>query len=49
MLLVGKKIRKLNFERADSPVLGRVLRDTGAVARKEGFTTRDRLDLTAGR
>jgi hypothetical protein len=47
-ILAGKEIRKLNFGRADSPVLGllrRVLRDARAVARKEGITTRVRLDL----
>ena len=44
----GKEIRKLNFGRADSPVLAllrRVLRESRAVARKEGTTTRVRLAL----
>jgi hypothetical protein len=40
VLLAGKEIRKLNFERADSPVLvvlRRVLRDARSFARKEGI------------
>lgn len=48
MILAGKEIRKLNFGRADSPVLAilrRVLRESRAVARKEGITMRVRLDL----
>jgi hypothetical protein len=52
VILAGKEIRKLNFGRADSPVLAvlrRVLREARAIARKEGFTTRVRLDLPTGR
>jgi hypothetical protein len=55
VILAGKEIRKLNFGRADSPVLAvlavlrRVLREARAIARKEGFTTRFRLDLPTGR
>ena len=48
VMLAGKEIRKLNFGRADSPVLAvlrRVLRESRAVARKEGITMRVRLDL----
>ena len=48
VMLAGKEIRKLNFGRAESPVLAilrRVLPESRAVARKEGFTTRVRLDL----
>jgi hypothetical protein len=48
VILAGKEIRKLNFGRADSPVLGvlrRVLRESRAVARKEGITVRVRLDF----
>ena len=48
VILAGKEIRKLIFGRADSPVLAilrRVLRESRAVARKEGFTLRVRLDL----
>ena len=48
VMLAGKEIRKLNFGRADSLVLAllrRVLRDARAVARKEGNTTRGRLEL----
>jgi hypothetical protein len=48
VILAGKEIRKLNFERADSPVLAvlrRVPRKSRAVARQEGITTRVRLDL----
>jgi hypothetical protein len=47
-MLAGKEIRELNFGRSDSPVralLRRVLRDARAVARKEGVTTRVRLEL----
>jgi hypothetical protein len=47
-MLAGKEIRKLNFGGADSPVLGilrRVLRESCAVARKEGITMRVRLAL----
>ena len=47
-MLAGKEIRKLNFGRADSPVLAllrRLLRDARAVTRKEGITTRVRLAL----
>ena len=50
VILAGKEIRKLNFERADSPVLAvlrRVLRESRVVARKEGITMRVRLDLPA--
>jgi len=51
--LAGKEIRKLNFGPADNPVLvilRRVLRESRAVARKEGITMRVRLDLpTRGR
>ena len=46
-MLADTEIRKLNFGRADSPVLAllrRVLRDARAVARKEGITTRVRLE-----
>jgi hypothetical protein len=46
--LAGKEIRKPNFGKAHSPVLGtlrRVLRDSRAVAQREGITTRVRLDL----
>ena len=48
VILAGKEIRKLNFGRADSPVLAvlrRVLRESRSVARKEGITMRVRLDL----
>jgi hypothetical protein len=48
LILAGKEIRKLNFGRADSPVLAvlrRVLREARAVARKEGLRARVRLDL----
>ena len=48
VILAGKEIRKLNFGRANSPllvVLRRVLRESRAVARKEGITMRLRLDL----
>jgi hypothetical protein len=48
VMLAGKEIRKLNFGRGDSPVLAvlrRVLRESRAVARKEGMTLRARLDL----
>jgi hypothetical protein len=48
VMLAGKEIRKLNFGRADSPVLvvpRRVLRESRAVAGKEGITLRVRLDL----
>jgi hypothetical protein len=48
VILAGKEIRKLNFGRADSPVLAilrRVLREARAVTRKEGITLRVRLDL----
>ena len=48
VILAGKEIRKLNFGRADSPVLvilRRVLRESRAVARKEGITMRVQLDL----
>jgi hypothetical protein len=48
VILAGKEIRKLNFGRADSPVLAilrRVLRESRAVARKEGITVRVRLDF----
>jgi hypothetical protein len=48
VILAGREIRKLNSGRADSPVLAilrRVLRESRAVARKEGFTLRVRLDL----
>ena len=47
VILAGKEIRKLNFGRADSPVLAilrRVLRESRAVARKKGITMRIRLD-----
>jgi hypothetical protein len=50
VILAGKEIRKLNFGRRDSPVLAvlrRVLRESRAVARKEGVTTRVRLELPA--
>jgi hypothetical protein len=43
-----KEIRKLNSGRADSLVLAvlrRVLRESRAVARKEGITIRVRLDF----
>lgn len=43
VMLAGKEIRKLNFGKADSPVLAtlrRALRDSRAVARKEGITVR---------
>jgi hypothetical protein len=46
VILAGKEIGKLNFGRADSPVLAilrRVLRESRAVARKEGITVRVRL------
>jgi hypothetical protein len=52
VILAGKEIRKLNFGRANSPVLGilrRVLRESRAVARKEGITMRVRLDLPTRR
>jgi hypothetical protein len=48
VMLAGKEIRKLNFGRADSPVLAllrRLLRDARAITRKEGITTRVRLAL----
>jgi hypothetical protein len=48
VILAGKEIRKLNFGRADSPVLAilrRVLRESRAVARKEGITMRVWLDF----
>jgi len=48
VILAGKEIRKLNFGKADSPVLAmlrRVLREARAVAQKEGITTRVRLEL----
>jgi len=48
VVLAGKEIRKLNFGRADSPllvVLRRVLRESRTVTRKEGITTRVRLNL----
>jgi hypothetical protein len=48
VILAGKEIRKLNFGRADSPVLGvlrRVLRESRAVAQEEGITMRVRLDF----
>jgi hypothetical protein len=48
VILAGKEIRKLNFGRADSPVLAilrRVLRESRVVARKEGITLRVRLDF----
>jgi hypothetical protein len=47
-MLAGKEIRKLNFGKADSPVLAllrRVLREARAVARREGITARIRLDM----
>ena len=50
VILAGKEIRKLNFGRANSPVLAilrRVLRESRAVARKEGITMRVRSDLAA--
>jgi hypothetical protein len=52
VMLAGKEIRKLNFGRADSPVLAilrHVLRESCSVARKEGITLRVRLDLPARR
>jgi hypothetical protein len=48
VISAGKEIRKLNFGRADSPVLAilrRVLRESRAVARKKGITVRVRLDF----
>jgi len=49
VILAGKEIRKLNFGRANSPMLAilrRVLRESPrAVARKEGITMRVRRDL----
>jgi hypothetical protein len=48
LILAGKEIRKLNFGRADNPVLvtlRRALLESRAVARKGGITTRVRLDL----
>ena len=48
VILAGREIRKLNFGRADSPVLAvlrRVLRESRLVARKGGITMRVRLDL----
>jgi hypothetical protein len=48
VILAGKEIRKLNFGRADNPVLvivRRVLRESRAVASKDGITIRVRLDL----
>jgi hypothetical protein len=48
VMVAGKEIRKLNFGRADSPVLAvlrRALREARAVARKEGITMRVRLDF----
>jgi len=50
VILAGKEIRKLNFGKVDSPVLAtlrRVLRDSRAVACKDGITMRARLDLPA--
>ena len=52
VILAGKEIRKVNFGRADSPVLAilrRVLRESRYVARKEGITMRVRLDLPTRR
>jgi hypothetical protein len=52
VILAGKEIRGLNFGRADSPVLvilRRVLRESRAVARREGITMRVRLDLPTRR
>jgi hypothetical protein len=52
VILAGKEIRKLNFERANSPVLSilrRVLRESRAVVRREGITMRVWLDLPARR
>jgi hypothetical protein len=52
LILAGKEIRKLNFGRADNPVpavLRRVLRESRAVAGKEGVTMRVRLDLPDAR
>jgi hypothetical protein len=52
VILAGKEIRKLNFGRSNSPVLAilrRVLRESRAVARKEGITIRVRLDLPTRR
>jgi hypothetical protein len=52
VILAGKEIRKLNFGRADNPVLAilrRVLRESRAVARKEGIGMRVRLDLPTRR
>jgi hypothetical protein len=52
VILAGKEIRKLNFGRADSPVLAiirRVLREPRAVARREGITEWVRLDLPTRR
>jgi hypothetical protein len=49
VMLAGMEIRKLNFGRADSPVLAllrRVLRDARALARKEGITERVRLEAS---
>jgi len=48
LFLAGKEIWKLNFGRADVPVLivlRRVLREARAVARKGGVTHRVRLKL----
>jgi hypothetical protein len=52
VMLAGKEIRKLNFGRANSPVLAvlrRVLRESRAIARKEGITMRVRLEPAAVR
>ena len=52
VILAGKEIRKLNFGRANSPVLAilrRVLRESPVVARKEGITTRVQLELPTRR
>ena len=48
VVLAGKEIRKLNFGRGDNPALAslrRVLRESRAVARKEGITMRVRPDF----
>jgi hypothetical protein len=47
VVLGGKEICKLNFGRADSPVLAilRRVRESRAVAAKEGITVRVRLDF----
>jgi hypothetical protein len=52
VILAGREIHKLNFGRADSPVLAilrRVLRESRTVARKEGITLRVRLALPVPR